>query len=325
MTKGRKNLMNATISALLVCCASVAHAQQTEPRFVSTGDVVRTEGVQQISDMKSFASPISNQRDLLNSPISIRERGYAGAGTGANREAPNINFHWSNRASNSLWMNAAGELNYGQYNTAGNPSSLSTFNAGRIRANGQLEMYNQSPTIFFHESDAERSAMLHVNGSHFYILRGCDGDGLNWCTTNGRWPFVINLSNNDASFGGAVRAIAYLHHSDERLKENITDLDTSVVREKLRQVRSVSYNAKDTGAGSMGFIAQELQKIFPDMVRADKDGMLSVEYTQLISPMLATMVEIEDELAAEKEKNAALALAIGSLEERLAAIEAAVK
>ena len=79
--------------------------------------------------MRVFHSPLSNESDWANSPISIRERGAAGPGTGDDEEAPNINFHWANRNSQSLWMAADGSLNYGGYSNAGVPNS-----AGVIRA-----------------------------------------------------------------------------------------------------------------------------------------------------------------------------------------------
>lgn len=79
--------------------------------------------------MRIFHSPLSNESDWANSPISIRERGAAGPGTGDDAEAPNINFHWANRNSQSLWMAADGSLNYGGYSNAGVPNS-----AGVIRA-----------------------------------------------------------------------------------------------------------------------------------------------------------------------------------------------
>lgn len=92
-------------------------------------DALTGSGSETSTAMKVFHAPMSSQDDFLNSPISIRERGGAGAGDGEDRDAPNINFHWSNRVSNSLWMGADGRLNWGSYDSAGVPASNGTVEA----------------------------------------------------------------------------------------------------------------------------------------------------------------------------------------------------
>jgi hypothetical protein len=84
--------------------------------------------------MTAFYSPLTTtQDDWQNSPITVRERGAAGAGTGANNESPNINFHWGSRVSNSLWMGADGHLNWGSYSAAGVPAVDGTIKAGTLQ------------------------------------------------------------------------------------------------------------------------------------------------------------------------------------------------
>jgi hypothetical protein len=94
----------------------------------AVNSVVTLSGAQTINGSKTFSSmqvfyssATTTQDDHQNSPISIRERGAAGAGTGADNQSPNLNFHWSGRLSNSLWMGADGVLNYGSYSATGVP------------------------------------------------------------------------------------------------------------------------------------------------------------------------------------------------------------
>ena len=82
--------------------------------------------------MSEFATNMSSQDDFINSPISIRERGLAGAGDAEDRDSPNLNFHWGGRVSNSLWMNSSGHLNWGSYSTSGVPTNDGTFKSGTI-------------------------------------------------------------------------------------------------------------------------------------------------------------------------------------------------
>jgi hypothetical protein len=71
---------------------------------------------------------------------------------------------------------------------------------------GTLVLRNASPTVYFRDTD-HNSAMIHVNSNIFYVLRG-GNDTETWTTVgSGSWPLEINLTNNNAQFGGIVTAI----------------------------------------------------------------------------------------------------------------------
>jgi hypothetical protein len=100
--------------------------------------------------------------------------------------------------------------------------------------------------------------------------------------------------------------------SSRRFKEEITDMaDTS---DKLLQLHPVTFYYKpeyDDGSHLLqyGLIAEEVAKVYPELVAYDKDGrILSVQY-QKLTPMLLNELQKQDEQ-------------IRSLERRLAALEA---
>ena len=86
--------------------------------------------------------------------------------------------------------------------------------------------------------------------------------------------------------------------SDKRLKINIETL-TGVLA-KLEQLRGVSYLYKDQqkyAAGpQVGVIAQELQKVFPELVSTGADGYLAVNYSQLTAVLLQAVKEQQTEI-----------------------------
>ena len=82
--------------------------------------------------MSEFETTLNNKYDFQNSPISILERANIDSGSADNKYSPNLNFHWSGRVSNSLWMSANGHLNYGSYTSAGIPAADGTFKAGNL-------------------------------------------------------------------------------------------------------------------------------------------------------------------------------------------------
>ena len=79
--------------------------------------------------------------------------------------------------------------------------------------------------------------------------------------------------------------------SDKKLKENIKTLDGS----KVYDMRGVSFTRKDTGKDSSGVIAQEIQKIAPELV-TDNNGTLSVAYGNLTGYLIEAVKELKTEV-----------------------------
>ena len=61
--------------------------------------------------------------------------------------------------------------------------------------------------------------------------------------------------------------------SDYRLKENVTPIENGI--DRLMQLKPSKFNWIETGHESEGFIAHELQEIFPDAVTGEKDAVYS--------------------------------------------------
>lgn len=80
--------------------------------------------------------------------------------------------------------------------------------------------------------------------------------------------------------------------SDERLKENIKPYEptTSVLDLSIKE-----FNYKDSKVKSVGVIAQEVQKLFPDIVNEDKkSGYLSVDDRSLMYMLMAEVKKLRD-------------------------------
>ena len=110
-------------------------------------------------------------------------------------------------------------------------------------------------------------------------------------------------------------------NSSSRFKEQITDMGDS--SSKLLQLRPVNFFYKpefDDGSHQLqyGLIAEDVAKVYPEMVAYANDGkVLSIKY-QLLAPMLL------NELQKQAVQNLQQAQDIRSLEDRLAALEAGV-
>jgi hypothetical protein len=97
--------------------------------------------------------------------------------------------------------------------------------------------------------------------------------------------------------------------------------------EKLRKFRPVSFHLKTDprGAVQYGLIAEEVDKVYPELVIRDAAGKIQgVRYDEL-TPMLLNELQ-KQRLDAQEQRRAALSQAakIASLEQQLAGIQAAL-
>lgn len=88
--------------------------------------------------------------------------------------------------------------------------------------------------------------------------------------------------------------------SDENLKTNITSLDQGL--SAVLALNPVSYTWKDTATfgtqTEIGFLAQQVQKIVPEVVGQNADGSLSLDYPKLTAVLVKSIHELEARVAA---------------------------
>ena len=88
-----------------------------------------------------------------------------------------------------------------------------TWDGNTFYANGnsgsKLVLRGNSPTIYLRDTD-NRSGMIHMNGNLMHFLNGNGNDTETWATQNGQtWALTLDMSNNNAVFGGNVSANYY--------------------------------------------------------------------------------------------------------------------
>ena len=80
-------------------------------------------------------------------------------------------------------------------------------------------------------------------------------------------------------------------YSDKKLKKNIKTLDGS----KVYKMRGVSFDRVDTGEAGSGVIAQEIEKILPDVVTTRDSGYKAVKYEKIV-PLLIEAIKEQNKL-----------------------------
>ena len=130
---------------------------------------------------------------------------------------------------------------------------------------------------------------------------------------------------------GTVTATAFVQSSDQRFKQGIQPLSQAL--SKLSQLRGVSYEWKRSEYPQMNFsadrqiglLAQEVEKVFPEAVQKDRDGMYSVSYMTLIPVVIEAIKEQQQQVeaanAAKDKQLEQLRQENAALRQRLEAIE----
>ena len=104
---------------------------------------------------------------------------------------------------------------------------------------------------------------------------------------------------NDSTYG-VVKAHSMVTYSDETLKTNIQPLESAL--ETVNKLQGVSYDWKSDGSHDLGFIAQEVNKVVPQIVYGKGDGDLGLDYSKLTSILVEAVKEQQAQINDLKSK-----------------------
>jgi hypothetical protein len=142
---------------------------------------------------------------------------------------------------------------------------------------------------------------FHTGGTtSAYERMRIDASGNVGIGTTSPGSYKLNINGN-------CYASQYFVPSDIRLKHDIKTLENTL--DNIMKLRGVSfiYNSDENGKRQIGFVAQEVEEIFPEFITTDENGLKGVSYANL------TAVLVEGIKNQQKE--------IGDLSERLVALE----
>lgn len=94
---------------------------------------------------------------------------------------------------------------------------------------------------------------------------------------------------------GYVFADAYFYRSDKRLKENILPITHAL--DTVSKLQGVTFQWKSSKKKSIGFVAQDVEKVLPDLVTEAQNGYKSVEYPNLVSLLVEAIKEQQKEIS----------------------------
>ena len=148
-------------------------------------------------------------------------------------------------------------------------------------------------------TDTKNTAGATNSSDRLYLI-GATSQGANPQTYSKNGVYIEDdgiLMSLQGFEGGAITSTAAIYAangffdtSDARVKANVKEIDAS----KADAVRLVEFDRTDKKHHGYGVIAQELEKVYPEMVNTDSEGFKSVNYNELA---MVKIKYLEDKVA----------------------------
>jgi hypothetical protein len=163
-----------------------------------------------------------------------------------------------------------------------------------------------SGTTFSHSDTSNLNGNYGISGNtggnvvqSFVITSDTYGHVTNLTSASTNLDNRYTKPNTTVTFT-TVNAGTFNTTSDERAKEDITPITGAL--DKVQQLGGYSFILKDTDKKSSGVIAQEVQKVMPELVQKDDGGLLSVQYGNMVGLLIEAIKEQQTQIDELKEK-----------------------
>lgn len=189
-------------------------------------------------------------------------------------------------AARTLLNVANGATNVTNTNQLTNGAGYTTFTA-----NQALNTSN-SPTF----------ANVSTNNGWFYSA-GATGWYNNsyaggWFMQDTSW--VRSYNDKGILTGGTMQAATFNTTSDRNTKKDIKPIENAL--DKVQQLGGYSFTFKATDEKSSGVIAQEVQKVMPELVQEGGEGHLTVQYGNMVGLLIEAIKEQQAQIDELKSK-----------------------
>ena len=207
--------------------------------------------------------------DKVNSTLSFSAGGFSTKSfNGSSNQTVNIPTHTSHLTNNSGFITSSASIS-GNAGSATKLQTARTINGTSFNGTANITTANWGTTRSIYIQDAtatNTSSAVSVNGGGNAYLK-----------------LPTNIKVGTLTATGEVTA-----YSDIRLKTSIQPL------ENRGYIKPVTY--KKDGKDSIGFIAQEVRELYPELVIEDntEDKYLSVNYAQYVAVLQAQIIELNN-------------------------------
>ena len=195
--------------------------------------------------------------------------------------------------SNFYYTSDVDELTVENIQVEGNLTVVGTLTAAGVEGNTSAVYLPADVALKMAGIEADPYVeLLYETASNAFVVRGepANMNDIAFRDDLNADIFTFDMSTGDFTATGDITA-----NSDESLKEKIVTIDTAL--EKVCDLRGVYFEMKSRpGVRKAGFIAQEIEKVLPEVVTTGKDGIKSVAYSNVTALIVEAIKELKDEV-----------------------------
>jgi hypothetical protein len=121
---------------------------------------------------------------------------------------------------------------------------------------------------------------------------------------------IIFAINNGAGRADTFQAQKFIYSSDLSMKENLRPITNALG--KILQLRGFNYDWKSGHGHDVGLVAQDVQKVFPELVSKMQGDKLGIDYAKIIAPVVEAIRQLKMDNDALQKKVDALQAQVDS-------------
>jgi hypothetical protein len=209
----------------------------------------------------------SSATDMISWTDNVNNTGYLGI-----------------RGGGVVWMNADNNLVF----------ATAASERMRITSGGDV-FINSTSTINSEKLFVRQSSSSNLTG--IAVGYGTSANQFRSMSINSSNIMTFNNGSNEATLTAAG---AWANASDARLKKNIIDIKYGL--DIILKSQPRSYNRIDIDGEYIGFIAQELIKLIPEVVSGDLNSQYCVDYGSLVAIAFKAIQELSADLTSAKQE-----------------------
>jgi len=157
---------------------------------------------------------------------------------------------------------------------------------GSVLTNASAQISLYKATLQEYSNNGTVQAFFLLEGTSAGVSNITIQHGANWASDTNRFLF-----DSAGNFTASANVTAY---SDKTLKENIQPIENAL--ELVRKLEGVHFTRKRTQSNEIGVIAQDVEKILPEVVLTHDDGLKSVAYGNIVAVLIEAIKELDKKI-----------------------------
>ncbi len=263
---------------------------------------------------------------------------FAGAQAGSNNTT---GYHNTFAGSIAGFNNTTGNNNTfagytaGRSNTTGGFNTFSGYQAGYFNTTGDYNTFSGPSAGFYNTAGSFNTYIGFLTGPGAastgrdsfsvaigYAVRTNGSNMLAIDNSASANPLIAgDFAANTVTINGSLTVYGFANLSDRRIKENIAPLTNSL--DGVGKLNGVYYNFKKDPEGirprgrQIGVIAQDVEKVYPELVSTTQDGLKAVDYPKLTAVLIEAVKEQQKTIESLKAGNVSMAARMEKVEAAL--------